>query len=58
MEVARREDVRELRELRERNYLNEGPDELRGKEPEDVTVKRVNVTHVNVLSGHQGEASN
>jgi hypothetical protein len=55
LEAARREDVRELIE---RSCLNEGLDELRGKEPEDVTVKRVNVTRVNVLSGHQGEASN
>jgi hypothetical protein len=46
----------ELRKLRERSYLNEGLDELGGKEPEDVTVKHVGVNHVSVLSVHQDEA--
>jgi len=48
-----RERERELRELRERSCLNEGLDELREKEPEDVIVKLVNVTPANVLSVHQ-----
>jgi hypothetical protein len=46
----------ELRKLRERSYLNEGLDELGGKEPEDVTVKHVGVNRVSVLSVHQDEA--
>ena len=57
MEAARK-DVSDVRKLRERNYLNEGLDELRGKEPEDVTVKLANVNPASVLSGHQDEVSN
>jgi len=55
LEAARREDVRELIE---RSCLNEGLDELRGKEPEDVNVKLVNVNPVSVLSVYQDEVSN
>jgi hypothetical protein len=56
--VGPRRDVSDVRKLRERNYLNEGQDEPKEKEPEDVNVKLVNVNHVSVLSVHLDEASN
>jgi hypothetical protein len=56
--VGPRKDVSDVRKLREINYLNEGLDESRVNEPEDVNVKLVGVNHVSVLSVHQDEASN
>tara|TARA_B110000858_G_C17766707_1_gene457441 strand:+ start:853 stop:1011 length:159 start_codon:yes stop_codon:yes gene_type:complete len=49
---------KDVRELRERSCLNEGLDDSRVNEPEDVNVKLVGVNHVSVLSVHQDEASN
>jgi hypothetical protein len=54
--AARREDVSEVRKLRERRYQKGESEERRGKEPEDVNVKLVNVNHVSVLSVHLDEA--
>ena len=54
--MGARKDVSAKKKLRERNYLNEGLDESRVNEPEDVNVKLVGVNHVSVLSVHQDEA--
>ena len=56
--AARREDVSEVRKLRERRYQKGESEERRGKEPEDVNVKLVGVIPANVISVHLDEASN